>query len=76
MKNTWLIKSNPYKGINCIYTSPASQKFEIQYHTPESFELKNGELHGLYEKWRVLKDKASVEAIELSKRMTELSSKL
>lgn len=76
LKNTWLIKSNPYKGINCNYAAPNGQKFEIQYHTPESFELKNGELHSLYEKWRIIENKASKEAIELSKRMSELSSKL
>lgn len=76
LKNTWLVKSNPYKGINCNYIAPNGQKFEIQYHTPESFELKNGELHSLYEKWRVISDKASNESIELSKEMTRLSSKL
>ena len=75
-KNTWLVKSNPYKGINCVYLSPNGQKFEIQFHTPESFELKNGEMHILYEKWRIIGDKSSAEAIELSKKMTELSSKL
>ncbi|MDU5106522.1 minor capsid protein [Clostridium sp.] len=76
LKNTWLVKSNPYKGVNCNYVAPSGQKFEIQYHTPESFELKNGELHSLYEKWRVIENKTSKEAIELSKRMAELSSKL
>lgn len=76
LKNTWLIKSNPYKGINCNYVTSSGQKFEIQYHTPESFELKNGELHNLYEKWRIINDKSSKEAIELSSKMSELSSKL
>lgn len=76
LKNTWLMKSNPYKGINCNYVSSTGQKFEIQYHTPESFELKNGELHTMYEKWRIISDKSSTEAIKLSKRMAELSSKL
>lgn len=76
LKNTWLVKANPYKGINCNYVAPTEQKFEIQFHTPESFELKNGELHHLYEKWRVISNKASKEAIELSKKMEELSSKL
>lgn len=76
LKNTWSVKSNPYKGVNCNYAAPNGQKFEIQYHTPESFELKNGELHSLYEKWRIIENKASKEAIELSRRMSELSSKL
>ncbi len=76
LKNTWLIKGNPYKGVNCIYQAPDGQKFEIQYHTPESFELKNGEMHSLYEKFRSIKNKATPEAVELSKRMSELSKRL
>lgn len=76
IKNTWTIKHSPYKGVNCNYLSPSGQGFEIQYHTPESFELKNGELHKLYEEWRLLKSKASPEAVELSKRMEKLSSNL
>lgn len=76
LKNTWTVKSNPYKGINCNYKSPKGQNFEIQFHTPESFELKNGKLHELYEKWRVISDKSSDEAINLSKQMERLSSKL
>lgn len=76
LKNTWTIKSNPYKGVNCNYVSLNGQKFEIQYHTPESFELKNGELHNLYEGWRIIKDKSSKEAIRISEKMSELSNKL
>ncbi len=76
LKNYWLIKSSPYKGINSNYQSPDGQKFEIQYHTPESFELKNGEMHQLYEKWRLIKNKSDPEAIALAKKMSELSAKL
>lgn len=54
VKNTWLNSMNPYKGINTTVTAPNGQKFEMQYHTPESFELKNGEMHKLYEQWRLL----------------------
>ncbi len=76
VKNTWLAKGNPYKGINCNYKCPGGQSFEVQYHTPESFELKNGQLHKLYEEWRVIENKASKEAIELSRKMSKLSSVL
>lgn len=76
LKNTWLIRSNPYKGINSNYRSPDGQRFEVQFHTPESFALKNGELHALYEKWRVMPNKADPEAVKLSKQMSEMSSKL
>jgi hypothetical protein len=76
VKNTWLVKSNPYKGINTNYRSPDGQKFEVQFHTPESFALKNGELHSLYEKWRIMPNKAAPEAIQLSKKMSGMSSNL
>lgn len=75
VKNTWLIKSNPYKGINCNYSIPGGQKFEIQYHTPESFAVKNGEMHRLYEEWRVL-PKDSDKRIELEVSMKKLSDSM
>ena len=76
VKNSWLDKDNPYNGINTIIQSPNGQKFELQYHTPESFELKNGKLHELYEKQRVIMDKDSEEYIDLTDKMFELSDKL
>lgn len=76
VKNSWLNKDNPYNGINTIIQSPNGQRFELQYHTQESFDLKNGELHRLYEKQRVIEDKDSDEYNELSDRMFELSDKL
>lgn len=76
VKNSWLNKDNPYNGINTIIQSSNGQKFELQYHTQESFDLKNGELHKLYEKQRVIEDKDSDEYNELGDRMFELSDKL
>ena len=73
---TWTVKQSDYKGINVVLESPDKQKFELQFHTPESFKLKDGELHELYEKWRVIEDKSSGEAIRLSKMMKELSGSL
>lgn len=52
VKNFWMDKRNPYNGVNCCYMSPQGQKFEVQFHTPESFALKDGELHKLYEEAR------------------------
>lgn len=75
LKNTWNNPKNPYKGINTIVAAPNGQKFEIQYHTRESFETKE-KMHKLYEDWRKLEDKTSKEAIKLSKEMTTLSKKL
>ena len=54
IKNTWNDKNNPYKGINTIVKDKDGFKFEVQYHTQESFNLKNNEMHELYEKARVL----------------------
>jgi len=76
IKNSWLDKDNPYNGINTIIQAPNGQKFEMQYHTPESFELKNGKLHELYEKQRLITDEESAEFIALRNQMFELSDKL
>lgn len=76
VKNSWLDNSNPYNGINTTVQAPNGQKFEIQYHTPESFELKNNELHKLYEEQRNILDEKSPRYIELEDKMYELSDKL
>lgn len=75
VKNTWNDVNNPYKGINSVLESPNGQKFELQFHTPESFELKQGEMHKLYEESRKL-DPASDEAIKLNDKMFKLSNSL
>jgi SPP1 gp7 family putative phage head morphogenesis protein len=75
IKNTWHPDSS-YNGINTFIKSPSGQTFELQYHTQESFDLKNGELHMLYEKQRKLLDDESEEFLEIEDRMIELSSKL
>lgn len=50
LKNTWR-EGAPYKGINVNVATPEGQKYEIQFHTPESFEMKQ-KLHSLYEECR------------------------
>jgi TusA-related sulfurtransferase len=55
VKNTWDDKDSCYKGINATLTSPDGQVFEVQYHTQESFDLKN-DMHPQYEEWRTLAD--------------------
>jgi SPP1 gp7 family putative phage head morphogenesis protein len=76
VKNSWNNVDNPYKGINTIIQSSNGQKFELQYHTQESFDLKNGKLHELYEKQRLIADEESEEFISLRNQMFELSDKL
>jgi hypothetical protein len=75
VKNSWLDENAPYKGINATLRTPDGQSFEVQYHTQESFDLKNGELHTLYEEARNLPN-GSERKIELEDKMRELSSKL
>lgn len=41
-----------YSGINIEVRTPGGYRFELQFHTVQSFELKNGELHRLYELFR------------------------
>ena len=76
LKNTWNSIENPYRGINTTVVAPNGQKFEVQYHTKESFDLKNGEMHELYEKARVIEDDESEEALVLRKEMFRLSKTL
>jgi hypothetical protein len=76
LKNTWIDDTTPYQGINAQIISPDGQSFELQFHTPESFALKNSEeMHGLYEQTRVL-HKLSKEYVTLTDKMFELSDML
>lgn len=74
IKNTWK-QNSPYKGINVVLESPNNLLFEVQFHTKESFELKNGELHTMYKRQRVI-PKDSAEYIDLKLTMIKLSSGL
>ncbi|UZV57178.1 hypothetical protein [Pasteurella multocida] len=73
VKNTWR-KGAVYKGINTIVEKDGV-KFEMQYHTKQSFELKNGKLHELYEKARIL-NISSEELKRLNEKMKDLSNQL
>ncbi len=66
LKNYWE-KGDGYQGINAVFcihnktsvitsvVSPNGFKFELQFHTQQSFDVKMAN-HGLYEKLRVEKD--------------------
>ena len=75
LKNYWNDKTSAYKGVNCNYINQNGQKFEVQFHTAESFELKNNELHKFYEEFR-LDITPDERRIELTNEMFKLSSKL
>ena len=49
-KNSW---TDPeYKGINTRWVTPDGQRFEVQFHTPESFHAKHYVTHDAYERIR------------------------
>jgi hypothetical protein len=41
-----------YKGINTRLVTPEGQRFEVQFHTPESFHAKHHVTHAAYERIR------------------------
>jgi uncharacterized protein YukE len=47
VQNSW-VDGNRYKGVNVDLKAPGGQVFELQFHTPDSWLLKQ-ETHGLYE---------------------------
>lgn len=71
--NKYLDKNSDYKGIHLDVVSPTGQKFELQIHSKESMNVKN-KLHPIYEKWRMMKDGPTKDA--LSKKMKAISASL
>ena len=67
VKNTWDAPNASYRGINTTVESPDGIKFELQYHTPESYAMKD-RTHILYEQQRVL-DPEDPQAIALAEQM-------
>lgn len=54
VKNTWPPESGvPYKGINVQVTRHDGVRYEVQFHTPNSQQVKD-QMHKLYEEQRVL----------------------
>lgn len=50
--------SNPmYEGYNTVWTNDSGETFELQFHTPQSLQIKKS-VHGLYEQFRVSEDPA------------------
>jgi hypothetical protein len=49
-RNSW--RHAEYKGINSRWVTSAGQRFEIQFHTPESFHAKHHVTHAVYERIR------------------------
>jgi hypothetical protein len=49
-KNSWT--NAEYKGINTRWVTPDGQRFEVQFHTPDSFHAKHYVTHAAYERIR------------------------
>ena len=75
VKNTWNDVFNPYKGVNAIFHSPSGQNFEIQLHTPESFDMEQNKIYALCEEYRLATTKPSKKR-ELLQQMLEMSKGL
>lgn len=73
IKNTWNAKV--YKGLNTTVRSPEGQHFELQFHTPDSFDLKNNQLHPLFEEERKSSTSPELKA-KLNAEMARLSRNL
>ncbi|HEY6313704.1 MAG TPA: hypothetical protein VIY52_23270 [Streptosporangiaceae bacterium] len=72
-KNWW---TNPeYKGINTRWVTPDGQRFEVQFHTPESFHAKQHITHAAYERIRDRRT-SDAERAELKSFQYEVSSRL
>lgn len=62
VKNYWE-EGNSYKGINVAMKDPDGVPVELQFHTPESLRVKEGALHEIYERQRVLTDPEEIAAL-------------
>jgi hypothetical protein len=65
-KNSW--DDAEYKGVNTRWVTPQGQRFEVQFHTPESFHAKQYVTHSAYERIRNPltsdKERAELEAFQ------------
>lgn len=70
-KNIGTAFDKGYRGINITVISSEKQKFELQFHTRESYELKN-ETHSLYKLLRSGKISPDLK-IEIQKKIVRLA---
>jgi hypothetical protein len=74
VKNGWAADSpykGAYKGINSSWVTPSGQVFELQFHTAESFGMKQHGTHKLYEEQRKAGTSAARKA-EIEKELLEM----
>lgn len=74
VKNTFNNPMSPYKGLNLKMQDAKGNKFELQFHTAQSLEVKE-EMHKIYEEIRLL-DKSDPKYSQLNKKMFDLGQKV
>jgi hypothetical protein len=75
IKNTWNDELTPYKAINTFIEFRGGFIYEIQFHTPQSYHVKSGNMHDLYKlRNYLISEYAPLEQIEyIDKQMFEIS---
>lgn len=64
VKNYWNVDTNPYQGINVQVLSPEGRQWELQFHTKNSLDVKEGPLHHIYEARRIETDPVKAAALD------------
>jgi SPP1 gp7 family putative phage head morphogenesis protein len=75
VKNSWIDPTNAYNGVNTNLISPTGYEFELQFHTQDSFDMKQTKQHTPYEEQRTLA-KYSERWWELQEQMLEMAKSL
>lgn len=73
IKNTLKDKQAIYRGVNTVISTGNGENFELQFHTEESFDVKQNQNHSRYELFRLSATPES-EKEELARQMVENSS--
>ncbi len=70
-KNYWTDDSRDYRGINVNLKTPEGVIFELQFHTPDSYDTKSEKTHKYYE---IMRDEnaTAAERAEAAKKNDEL----
>lgn len=70
VKNTMGDHDVPYRGVNTLVQTPSGYVIEMQYHTPQSIDIKESVNHKIYEEVRKL-DKNDPRVDELNRKMID-----
>lgn len=71
LKNFWRL-GNRYNGLNATLVGPDGQVFEVQYHTPTSFKLKQNLTEGMYKIFSAVESDTGPSALHRVNALVEL----